>query len=45
MKNWLVALFGSLVRAIDTVPREFRSPFLASFLIGGRVGFSTSSGV
>ena len=45
MKNWLVALFGSLVRAMATVPREFRRPFLASFLIAGRVGRSSSSGV
>ena len=40
MKNWLVAEFGLLVRAIAKVPRVFLSPLLASFLIAGRVAFS-----
>ena len=39
MKNWAVALFGSEVRAIATVPSVFFRPFAASFLIGARVGF------
>jgi hypothetical protein len=34
MKNWLVAEFGSEVRAMDRVPRVFCRPLLASFLIG-----------
>ena len=40
MKNWAVALSGTWVRAIARVPRSFFSPLSASFLIGGRVGFS-----
>ncbi|MNF06771.1 hypothetical protein D3C81_1871460 [compost metagenome] len=41
MKNWLVAEFGSWVRAIDRVPRVFCRPLLASFLIGSLVLFCT----
>ena len=33
------------MRAIATVPRVLRRPFVASFWIGGRVGFSASVGV
>ncbi|MNC66841.1 hypothetical protein D3C75_1172860 [compost metagenome] len=41
MKNWLVAEFGSEVRAIDRVPRVFCRPLPASLRIGSRVGFCT----
>ena len=49
MKNCDVAEFGSLVRAIATVPGTFSSPALlddsASMGTGGRVGFCENSGV
>ena len=35
MKNWAVALFGSLVRAMARVPRSLDRPLPDSFLIGG----------
>lgn len=35
IKNWLVALSLSAVRAIAMVPRVLRRPLSASFLIGG----------
>ncbi len=40
MKNWVVAEFGSLVRAIASVPVTFFRPFWLSSGIGARVGFS-----
>ena len=39
MKNWLVAEFGSIVRAIAMVPRRFLSPFMDSMAMGSRVSF------
>ena len=49
MKNCAVALCGSRVRAIASVPISCRSPALkvssASFLIGSRIGFSLKSAV
>ena len=45
MKNWSVALLGSLVRAIATAPRSLRSRLRASLRIGARWGFSSISGV
>ncbi|MNR58587.1 hypothetical protein D3C85_1796210 [compost metagenome] len=41
MKNWLVAELGLEVRAIDSVPRTFFRPLLASLRIGSLVGFCT----
>ncbi|MNC57967.1 hypothetical protein D3C75_1076650 [compost metagenome] len=41
MKNWLVAEFGSEVRAMDRVPRVFSSPLPASLRIGSWVFFCT----
>ena len=40
-KNWLVALLGLLVRAIERVPRAFLSPFRDSLAMGALVGFCT----
>ena len=45
MKNWAVALFGSLVRAMEMVPRSLDRPVAASFWIGARVGFCFMSAV
>jgi hypothetical protein len=45
MKNCAVAEFGSLVRAIATVPRRLLRPLWLSSGIGARVGFSRRSGV
>ena len=39
MKNWAVAEWGSLVRAIATVYLRFLRPLPASFATGARVGF------
>ncbi len=39
-KNCAVALLGSAVRAMATVPRSLRSLLAASFLMGARVAFS-----
>ena len=44
-KNCEVALFGSLVRAIDSVPRRFLTPLSASLRIGARVDFCFMSAV
>ena len=40
-KNWLVALSGVGVRAIEMVPRPFLRPFMHSFLMGASVFFWT----
>src|SRR5947207_2208974 len=45
MKNWAVALSGSLVRAMARVPRWFDRPLPASFLIGCLVSFSRMLGL
>ncbi len=45
MKNWLLALWGSDVRAIATVPRSFFRPLSASFVMGAAVGFCLISSV
>ena len=46
MKNCAVAEFGSLVRAIASVPTVFFRPLLRpSSGIGARVGFSVKVGV
>ncbi len=45
MKNWSVALSGSDVRAMATVPRALRRPFFASFTIAGPFARSSISGV
>ena len=42
MKNWAVALLGSLVRAIAIVPRSFFRPLLASLMIGSCVCFCSN---
>ena len=39
MKNWLVALSTTIVRAMASVPRLLRRPLAASFLMGALVGF------
>ncbi|OLB10184.1 MAG: hypothetical protein AUH10_12885 [Gammaproteobacteria bacterium 13_2_20CM_66_19] len=44
-KNCEVALLMSLVRAMESVPRRFFSPFCASLLIGARVRLFTKSAV
>src|SRR5437764_1182717 len=44
MKNWAVALWGSGVRAIASVPRSFDRPLSDSFLMDGRVFFSLMPG-
>ena len=43
MKNWAVALSGSLVRAMAMVPRTLERPFFASFLMGSWVFFSRAA--
>ena len=45
MKNCEVALLGSLVRAMATVPRRLRTPLRASLRMGACVGFSFISAV
>ena len=45
MKNWAVALWGSLVRAMATVYLSFFRPFLASFSMGAWVSFCFMSAV
>ena len=45
MKNWEVALCGSLVRAMASVPRVFFKPLSASFWTGALVGFCVMSEV
>ena len=45
MKNCEVALCGSMVRAIESVPLRFMRPFRASFSMGARVSFSCMSAV
>jgi hypothetical protein len=42
-KNWDVALFTSLVRAMESEPRRFFTPLRASFSMGGRVFFCLKS--
>jgi hypothetical protein len=44
MKNWLVAVSGAGIRAMEIVPRVFLRPLVHSFLMGGRVFFLTSPG-
>ena len=45
MKNCAVAEFGSLVRAMATVPRTLFRPLRLSSGIGARVGLSCMSAV
>src|SRR5690625_1250627 len=45
MKNWAVAEWGSLVRAMATVPTSLARPLSASFWMGSRVGFCCMSAV
>ena len=45
MKNCVVALSTTLVRAMASVPRSLVRPLIASFLIGSRVGFWVMSAV